>query len=207
MENYYASIDELEKRGLLTDEIKEALYKVSSTTIDSDMNTVRKGSSCPTGSIPLIFCSCGAINRDCSVYCPKCHKKCITSCKGGNCCTQPASNNPRCLHVTKHFSSEVTVVFYYPVMNGLLDGIFSGNDEFMHSITNRERLVNAVYASENDVICQDLSVNTYAASCRFGDDRICSVLRESLERRKSPLSHMAFLVPDVQFAKMLTANG
>lgn len=92
-------------------------------------------------------------------------------------------------------------------MNGLLDGIFSGNDEFMHSLTNRERLVNAVYASENDVICQDLSVNTYSASRRFGDDKICSILRESLEGRKSPLSHHGFLIPEVRFAKMLVANG
>ena len=199
-------IDELERNGVLTDIIRKILLKFYSTTVESDMNTLRNGSSCPAGCIPLIFCPCGALNRDCSVYCPNCHKRCVTSCSG-TCCSRPESDNPKCTHLTRSFSNDVTVVFYYPVMNGLLDSIFSGNDEFMHSLTNRERLVNTVYASENDVICQDLSVNTYAASRRFGDDRICSILRENLESRKSPLSHMDFLSPDIQFAKKLTTNG
>ena len=184
----HSIIQELDRNGVLTDRIKKILLKFCSTTIESDMNTIRKGSSCPAGCIPLVFCSCGTLNRDCFVYCPK-------------------SENPRCTHLTRSFSNDATVVFYYPVMNGLLDSIFSGNDEFMHSLTNRERLVNTVYASENDIICQDLSVNTYSASRCFGDDRICSVLRQSLDSRKSPLSHMNYLIPDVHFAKKLSMNG
>ena len=202
----HSIIQELDRNGVLTDRIKKILLKFCSTTIESDMNTIRKGSSCPAGCIPLVFCSCGTLNRDCFVYCPKCHKPCITSCSGG-CCNHPVSENPRCTHLTRSFSNDATVVFYYPVMNGLLDSIFSGNDEFMHSLTNRERLVNTVYASENDIICQDLSVNTYSASRCFGDDRICSVLRQSLDSRKSPLSHMNYLIPDVHFAKKLSMNG
>lgn len=204
--NIKSVTDYLQRLGLLTDPIREALGKLRTTSLESEMNTIRKGSSCPTGCIPLIFCPCGALNRDCSVYCPNCHKQCITSCKG-KCCNQSFSDHPRCTHLTRCFSNDVTVVLYYPVMNGLLDSIFSGNDEFMHSLTNRERLVNAVFASENNVICQDLSVNAYAASRYFGDDALCSVVRKDLETRKSPLSHMAFLNPDVQLARELTTNG
>lgn len=199
-------IEHMKREVFYTNSIKEFLLRLCSTTIESDMNTIRNGSSCPAGCIPLIFCPCGALNRDCSVYCPNCHKQCVTSCNGG-CCRQPVSDHPRCTHLTRSFSKDVTVVFHYPVMNGLLDSIFSGNDEFMHSLTNRERLVNVVFASENDVICQDLSVNMYAASRRFGDNEICSILRKNLESRKSPFSHMSYLIPDVQFAKKLTTNG
>lgn len=196
----------LQQYGMTNEELFDKLMNLGSITVESDLESIRESSSCHVGCIPLVFCSCGTVNRNCSVFCPKCHRRCITDCDG-ECYMRPVSTNPRCYHVTKRYSKEVTVVFHYPVMYGLLDGIFSGNSEFMHSLTNRERLVNAVYASENDVICQDTSVNAYAASHHFGDDEICSVLRKSLEDRESPLSHMSFLISEVKFAEMLTSKG